>query len=197
MGTRILALSFCVLLSLAVFAQQEAQPSAEPNPSSEPAKANETAPVGAPENSPKPDLTPDANGKLSQEQMQQLFRVVAAKDLENDKLQRNYTYIERRVENRLDKNGETKSREVNTYEVLEIYGEQVERLIAKDDKPLSAKDAAKEEEKIQKIIDKRKNESEEDRRKREEKEEKQREDDRKFTKEVADAYDFKLGGPKP
>ena len=194
MGTRVLALSFCLLLSLAVFAQQEAKPSPEPNPSSESAKADETSPASAPENSPKPDLTPDASGKLSQEQMQQLFRVVAVKDMENDKLQRNYTYIERQVENKLDKKGQTKSSEVNTYEVLEIYGEQVERLIAKNDKPLSAKDAAKEEEKIQKIIDKRKNESEDDRRKREEKEEKQREDDRKFTKEVADAYDFKLVG---
>ena len=141
-----------------------------------------------------PDLTPDASGKLSQQQMQQLFRVVAAKDMENDKLQRNYTYIERQVQSKLDKNGETKSAEVKTYEILEIYGEQLQRLIAKDDKPLDAKDAAKEEEKIQKIIDKRKNESDDDRRKREEKEEKEREDDRKFVTEIADAYDFKLVG---
>jgi hypothetical protein len=194
MGTRIPALSFCLLLSLAVFAQQERQPSPEPNPSAEPAKASEAAPANVPENSPKPDLTPDANGKLSQEQMQQLFRVVAAKDLENDKLQRNYTYIERQVESKLDKKGETKSSEVHTYEILEIYEEQVQRLIAKDDKPLNAKDAAKEEEKIQKIIDKRKNESEDEHRKREEKEEKEREDDRKFVTEIADAYDFKLVG---
>ena len=83
---------------------------------------------------------------------------------------------------------------MKTYDVLEIYGEQVQRLIAKDDKPLDAKEAAKEEEKIQKIIDKRKNESEEERKKREEKEVKEREDGRKFVREVADAYDFKLVG---
>lgn len=126
--------------------------------------------------------------------MQGLFRVVAEKDLQNDKLQRNYTYIERQVENKLDGKGKAKSSEVNTYEVLEIYGEQVERLIEKNDKPLSQKDAAKEEQKIQKIIDKRKNESEKDRKKREEREEKDREDDRKFVTEVADAYNFKLVG---
>jgi len=194
MGTRISALTFCLLLPFAVFAQQESQSPLTPNPSSESAEANKAASAGDRDNSPNPDLTPDANGKLSQVQMQQLFRVVAAKDLENDKLQRNYTYIERQVESKLDKNGETKSSEVNTYEVLEIYGEQVQRLIAKDDKPLSAKDAAKEEAKIQKIIDKRKNESEDERRKREEKEEKERENDRKFVKEIADAYDFKLVG---
>ena len=192
MWTRISALSFCLLLSLALFAQQEPQPSPEPNLSSESAKTNEVSP--APESLPRPDLTPDASGKLSQQQMQQLFRVVAAKDLENDKLQHNYTYIERQVENKLDKSGDTKSSEVKTYEILEIYGEQVQRLISKNDKPLDAKDAAKEEEKIQKIIDKRKNESDDERRKREEKEEKQREDDRKFVTEIADAYDFKLVG---
>ena len=60
--------------------------------------------------------------------------------------------------------------------------------------PGKAKDAAKEEEKIQKIIDKRKNESEDARKKREEKEAKEREDDRKFVLEVADAYNFQLLG---
>jgi hypothetical protein len=141
-----------------------------------------------------PDLTPDANGKLSQEQMQQLFRVVADRDMENNKLERNYTYIERDVEHKLDGKGQVKSTEAKTYEVMEIYGEQVQRLIEKDDKPLSQKDAAKEEEKIQKIIDKRKNESDGERRKREEKEEKEREEGREFVRDVADAYNFTLVG---
>ena len=126
--------------------------------------------------------------------MQQLLRVVADKDLENDKRQRDYTYIERQVESKLDTNGKTKSTEMRTYEILEIYGEPVERLIEKDDKPLNAKEASKEEDKIQKIIDKHKNESEADRKKRQEKELKEREDDRKFVREIADAYDFKLLG---
>jgi hypothetical protein len=141
-----------------------------------------------------PDLTPDAGGKLSQEQMRQLFRVVADKDIENEKRQRDYTYINREVQHNLDGKGDTKSTEVKTYEVLKIYGTQVQRLIEKDDKPLDAKESAKEEEKLQKIIDKRKNESDDDRRKREEKEIKEREDSRKFVREVADAYDFKLVG---
>jgi hypothetical protein len=141
-----------------------------------------------------PDLKPDANGLLSQEQMQRLLRVVADRDIENDKRLRDYTYIERDVENKLDGKGQTKSTDIKTYEVLEIYGEQVQRLIEKDDKPLAQKDAGKEEEKIQKIIDKRKSESEGDRRKREEKEEKDREEGRKFVREIADAYNFKLVG---
>jgi hypothetical protein len=143
------------------------------------------------------DLAPSHDGKISQTQMQQLFRVVADKDIENDKRQRDYTYIERQVSHTLDGKGNIKTTEIKTSEVLQIYGEQVERLIEKDDKPLSAKEAAKEEEKIQKIFEKRKNESESDRRKREEKEQKEREENRKFVKEVADAYDFTLVGTEP
>jgi hypothetical protein len=153
----------------------------------------QTSPATAQPSSP-PDLTPDASGKLSQEQMQQLLRVVADKDMANDKLLRNYTYAERDVENKLDGKGKVKSTEVKTYDVMEIYGEQVQKLIAKDDKPLDAKDAAREEEKIQKVIDKRKNESESERKKREEKDEKDREENRKFVLEIADAYNFTLRG---
>jgi hypothetical protein len=148
----------------------------------------------APATAPALDLTPDAHGSLSQSQIEQLFRVVAQKDMDNDKLQRNNTYIERQVENGVDAKGNIKSTEVRTYEVLEIYGEQVERLIEKNDKPLSQKDAAEEEEKIQRIVDKRKNESEVERRKRDEHEERERENNHKFVTEIADAYNFRLAG---
>ena len=126
--------------------------------------------------------------------MQALFRAVAAKDLENDRRQRDYTYLEREVQNKLDGKGKVQSTEAKTYEVLQIYGQQVQRLIEKDDKPLSKKDADKEEENIQKIIDKRKSESAADRKKREEHEEKDREEGRRFVTEVADAYNFRLVG---
>jgi hypothetical protein len=50
--------------------------------------ASNTPPVTS---SPLTDFKPDASGKLSQEQMQQLFRIVADKDIENDKQLRDYT----------------------------------------------------------------------------------------------------------
>lgn len=170
------------------FAQTESSPSApaEIGSSATPSTDNSSA------HDPKLDLAPDASGRLSQQQMQALLRIVADKDVENDKRQRDYTYIERDVDKRIDGKGQTKKTEINTYEVLEVYGEQVQRLIEKDDKPLTAKEAAKQEEKIQKVMDKRKNESDEDRKKRREKEEKEREEDRKFITEVADAYNFTL-----
>src|ERR1700747_878206 len=69
-----------------------------------------------------PDLTTGADGKLSQEQMRQLFRVVADKDIENEKRQRDYTYIDRQVQKNLHGKGKTKSTEVKTYEFMEIAG---------------------------------------------------------------------------
>ncbi len=109
------------------------------------------------------------------------------------KRQRDYTYIDREVQHDLDGKGKTKSTEVKTYEILEIYGEQVQRLIEKDDKPLDAKDAAKEEEKIREgwgYHTSARTNPRKTRRKREEKEVKEREDGRKFVREVADAYDL-------
>jgi hypothetical protein len=180
-----------VLLLASAMAYGQQDPSA---PVANPAESSASATDALADASSLLDLKPDANGALSQEQMQRLFRVVADKDMENDKRLRDYTYIERDEEHRLDGKGQIRSTEVKTYEVMELYGEQVQRLIERDDKPLDPKDAAKEEEKIQKVIDKRKNESEEQRNKRKEKEEKDREEDRKFVREVADAYNFKLVG---
>jgi hypothetical protein len=142
---------------------------------------------------PQADPTPS----LSPDQIRELIRQTAEKDMENDKRQRNYTYIQREEQHRLDGKGQVKSTETKTSEIMELYGEQVERLVSKDDKPLSDKDNKKEEEKIQKLIEKRKNESEHDREKREKKAEKDREEGRQFVREVADAYDFHLAGIEP
>src|SRR5690242_12893772 len=106
---------------------------------------------------PVPPTLPTVPGSLTPDQIQDLIRKVAENDIANDKKQRDYTYIERDVENQLDGKGRTKSTETKTYEVLNIFGEQVQRLIEKDDKPISEKEAAKEEEKIQKFITKRRN----------------------------------------
>lgn len=126
--------------------------------------------------------------------MRELTRVVAQNFRDNYRRQRDYTYIERDVENSIDGDGRIKSTEAKTYEILDIYGEQVRRLIAKDDKPLDPKEAQKEEEKVQKVIDKRRSESDDDRKKRLENEEKRRQESRKFVSEVADSHEFSLVG---
>ncbi len=185
-----LTLILYLLLCLPAFAQQDAPatPSDHANPSEEPAAP---PPAGM---ASRPDLTPDAEGRLSQGQMRQLTSVVAQNYRDNFKKQHDYTYIESDVEKTLGGDHQPKSTEAKTYEIIEIYGEQVRRLIERDHKPLDAKEAAKEEERIQKIIDKRKNESDGERKKREETEARRREESRKFVSAVADTYDFKLLG---
>lgn len=142
----------------------------------------------------QPPTAREAPPSLSEDQIRELIRQTAEKDMENDKRQRDYTYIQREEHHRLDGKGQLTSTEIKTSEIMELYGEQVERLIAKDDKPLTDKDSKKEEDKIQKVIEKRKNESEHDREKREKKEEKDREEGRQFVREVADAYNFHFAG---
>jgi hypothetical protein len=176
-------LSGVVLLAGCAFGQDSTSVPASP-PTSTPA-----APVLQPL-----DLQPDATGTVPPEQIRKLLLRAEEKDLENDKRQRDYTYIEREETQKLDGHGGVKKTESRTLEILQIYGELVERLTAKDDQPLSAGEAKKEDDKIQKIIDKRKNESDEDRRKRLAKEEKDREEDRKFVLEIADAFNFRLTG---
>src|SRR5690242_8913324 len=60
-----------------------------------------------------PELKP---GTLSQEQIRDLMRRVADKDLENEKRSHDYTYIQRQEEHKLDGDGQVKSTETKTYE---------------------------------------------------------------------------------
>jgi hypothetical protein len=122
------------------------------------------------------EKVPDRNTtapSLSQDQIRGLIREAAEKDMQNDKKQRDYTYIQREEEHKLDGKDQVKSSESKTYEIMVLYEEPVRKLIAKDDKPLSDSDARKEDEKVQKIIEKRKNESDNDRQKRLEKQNKE------------------------
>jgi hypothetical protein len=141
-------LTFSLLLvAMSAFGQQDQTPApSAASPTSASADKAVRAPASRTDGSqtseparPLPDLTPDANGGLSQEQMRALTRVVAENYRANYKKQRDYTYIEREVQKKLDGKGQVKSTEVRTSEVMAIYGEQFERLIEKDDKPLSEK----------------------------------------------------------
>ena len=121
-----------------------------------------------------------------------LIRKAVENDKANDKKAREYMYTER--EETRKKDGKGFKTEIQTREVFYLYGDEVKRLIAKDDKPLSDKDARKEEERIARLVEKKKNQSDSERRKHEERAQKDREEERKFLEEVARAYDFTLRG---
>lgn len=141
-----------------------------------------------------PELKADAAGRIPEEQVKQLLQLVIEKEGVNWKKRRDYTFVQHRRQDKLDGDGKVKSTETTTSEVLMVYEERVERLLSKNGKLLSEKEAAKEEKRIQEIIDKRKNESEEKRAKRLAKEEKEREKGRNFVQEMADAYTFQMAG---
>jgi hypothetical protein len=87
-----------------------------------------------------------------------------------------------------------KSTEIKTYDINFYFGEVYSRLVQVNDKPLSEKEQKKEDEKLEKFLAKRRNESEEDRQKRVEKDKKEREEGRAFARDVVNAYDFRLVG---
>lgn len=124
----------------------------------------------------------------------EIVRRAALNDLVNDQKARDYTFLENQLIHKLDGQGQTRSSEAKTYEFMMLYGEPVRRLIARDGKPLSPKDAAKEEDKINKLVRKREQESPEQRANRLAQYEKDREQERAFVGEVADAYYFRLLG---
>jgi hypothetical protein len=142
----------------------------------------------APEAEPKaPELPPTSDPK-------EIVRRSVEIDHRNLERARNYTCQQREVEKRLGKNGEAKSTEITTYDVNFYYGEEYSRLIQKGDKPLSAEDQKKEDEKLEKFLAKLRNQSEEDHEKHLAKEKKEREQARAFLKDMVNAYDFTLVG---
>lgn len=115
-----------------------------------------------------------------------------AKDIISWQAAKNYTFLQRTQEDALEDNGAVKSSKSETSEIMVLYGEPFERIIAKDDKPLPEKEQKKQNEEFEKETRKRENESPEERQKRLQKYEKQREDERAFVREILDAYNFKL-----
>jgi len=182
--TQLSCLLILILPTLAV-AQSDSSPSSPPAPA--------THELSATSNSASPGSSttvPD----LSDEEISKLIEKVAENDITNDQKQRDYTYTEREEEHKVDGAGQVRSTESTTHDVMVLYGEQVERLVRKNDQPLSEKEANKEDERIQKIMEKRKNETEDERKKRLEREAKDREEEREFVREVSDAFTFHLAG---
>lgn len=128
----------------------------------------------------------------STEDIPALVRAVVSNDEVNAKRARDYTYTEHEIQRDIDKHGQVRKTSSQTHEIMILDDEYIEKLVAKDDKPLPANDAQKEDERINKWMEKRKNESPEDKKNRLAKEEKEREKDREFEREIADAYNFKL-----
>jgi hypothetical protein len=100
-------------------------------------------------------------------------------------LRRNYTYQKRVLEKKLDDRGQVKSSETRSYEVIVVDNEPHQRLIARNDQPLSADEIQKEDERQRKAEEKGRS------RRNPKKEE---EEERKFARLIMDTYNFALVG---
>lgn len=187
-----LVMSGLVLVCSIAVAQEASPPATAPWPAA--AAASPASVPHKPSSSRGETALPQKENALSADQIRALIQRAAENDLANEKKLLNYTYFQDTAEHRMDSKGQVKSTETKSYEVMILYGSHVERLVAKDGKPLSAKEAAEEDKRIQKIVDKRKNETPDQAAKRLKEEEKDREETRQFVREVGDAYNFRQLG---
>jgi hypothetical protein len=133
-------------------------------------------------------------GSLTAEDAEAIVRRSVSKDLVNWNLRKDYTYTARSEERDLDKNGKVKKTDSETVEVSILYGEPYFRVIEKNDKPLLANDARKEQERLAKFADKRKNDTQQQQEQRLADFQKKRAKEREFLREVPAAYNLRLLG---
>ncbi|HSB14396.1 MAG TPA: hypothetical protein VLE22_08045 [Bryobacteraceae bacterium] len=107
---------------------------------------------------------------------------------------RNFIFVERSDKKDLDGDGHVKSRVLKTHEVVMHDGTPIRRLIAQDDKPLSAEEQRSQEEGFRKAIEARKRESATERQRRIRESEERRTRYRRAIREIPDAFSFRLAG---
>ena len=124
-------------------------------------------------------------------------RSVDAAQGQNEKLARQYTFLERVEAQQFDARGNVKSSSLKTYDVTVLEGSPYRRLVERDDRPLSPVEERREQESLRSSIEKRRKETEPERAKRLAEYEKERAKYRKAIREIPDAFQFRLRGEEP
>ena len=128
-------------------------------------------------------------GAATQPDATEIIRRSVQKVEANWKQAPQYSFVERDVESKRQA-----TPTIKTYQVLMIDGSQYHRLVAINDRPLSAGEQAEEEKKLRAEVLRRGHESERERHKRVAKFLKEREQDHAMLKEMVDAFDFRPAG---
>jgi hypothetical protein len=201
-GHRLLVTALALFVFLGVSLAQETAPASsqqlEPDPQNQPPHPSNGSLDGAPAETPT-SLTQSPTEKLtgkeiSGEELRELVRRAMENEQENYRKQKDLTHIERHKTEHLDGDGKLKKTDIVTKEILILYGDRMERVIERDDKPLSAEERRKEDEKFEKEVAKLQKESDEQRQKRIAKYEEESKKEREFVQEVANAFNFKFEG---
>ena len=123
----------------------------------------------------------------------EIIRRATDRDFTNFENRKNYTYQERTELREFNTKGKLTKTDIQTVEVLILEGQPYERLVARNDQPLSEKDAKKEQAKLDKEVDKRKHQSSAEKAKLD----KERLEEQKYLREFTEAFDFKVIGEEP
>jgi hypothetical protein len=131
---------------------------------------------------------------LAAQDAREIVRRGVESDRKNVELARNYTYLQRLEVRMLDGSGKVKSTHTQTWDVTFLEGSLYQRLVARNDQPLSAKEEKKEEDKLRKMMEQRRKETKEQRERRIADSERKQERQHEPMKEIPDAFDLRLVG---
>ncbi len=106
----------------------------------------------------------------------------------------NYTWEQKTTEKSFDQKGKLQATKIKVFEFLALDGSEYKRLIEEDGKPLTADNARKEQQKMDKEIARRKAESASQRQRRLDTHAKNRQEGIKFREEMLKAFTFKIAG---
>ena len=120
----------------------------------------------------------------------EIVRRSVARDWTDFESRKDYTYHERYELREYTKDGRVGNQRSETREILILSAWPYDRLIARNDQPLSEKDAQKEQEKLDREAENRQHESPSERARRD----KERQEEWKFIHEVPEAFTFRLAG---
>jgi hypothetical protein len=123
----------------------------------------------------------------------EIVRRATDRDFTNYENRKNYTYQERTEFRQYNGKGKLAKTEIETRDVLILEGQPYEKLIARDDKPLSEKEVKKEQKKLDNEVEKRKHQSASEKAKLD----KERIEEQKYIREFNEAFDFKVIGEEP
>jgi len=123
-----------------------------------------------------------------------IVRRATETDRRNLEIARNYTYLERQEQRELDSADKVKKVESTTTDVTLLEGSPFRRIVARNDKPLSAKEQRKEQERLDKSIADRRHETPEERTRRIAEWERKQQKQRDSLKELPDAFNYTIVG---
>ncbi len=121
---------------------------------------------------------------------QEIVRRSVERDARNFERFKDYTFHQFSDDRQLDKRGRISKRDTELNDILMLGGRPYSRLLERNGRPLSAKNAQKEQAKLDKEAAKRAKETDRDRAKFE----KERLDERRFAMEIPEAFNFQLLG---